>query len=139
MSIKRAHFFTRDALNSTCRLLSATTDAGNRDRRRLIGFALRNSEYLLHSQHFSVDLLDLRHEHFLFLGEPNEFFQRRARNIPQHSVILTRKIDNATAGVSSALRWDLIGLVHRGKDAAGHDQHSTGQSEGDYPNRRDYR
>lgn len=63
--------------------------------RGLIAFAPRNSELFLHSQHLPVDFLDLRHQPFLFLGESNELFQRRARNVSQHSLTLTRKVDNA--------------------------------------------
>ena len=38
--------------------------------------------------------MDLGHQRFFSLRKPDQFLQRRARNIPQHSPTLTRKIDN---------------------------------------------
>ena len=81
-------------------------------------FAGWDPKSLLDAKHFPINRLNLRYERLFPFGKPDEFFQRGARNISQHVVIVTSKIDNANP--SCALRLDLIRLGHGSDNAAGH-------------------
>jgi hypothetical protein len=108
---------------------------------------LRNSKFLLHAQHLPIDLLDLGHQRFFSLGEPDQFFHRRARNISQHPLLfrprLTMQVRSTClrratarwATQTAPLRVKLMGLVGRSKNATGHDEHAAGQRKRHYPDR----
>ena len=85
--------------------------------------------FAANARHLAIDLLNLRHERLLALGEFNELHKRRGRNAREHTPL-------SRARSTTQLGLQLAALRKRGDQSAGGSQNSNGKGEHKQPKQR---